>query len=215
MVAGARHVAAIAPAAAALAAISVHRICFGFLTLMTLLLYRNTFDAWGPLLPTGLAGVSQWVFAGAAGALLAAGTTPRVVRRIGKPRWTTLLLGLGVLQVGLWVPFLPPTAIAAGFVLGFVGQGVKICTDTTLQETVSDDHRGRVFSFYDTLFNVTFVVAVVAGAFLLPSSGISYAVLAGVAVTYLLATVWYAGQARRRFVGVTPTNPLRSGHEAR
>ncbi|WP_051684454.1 MFS transporter [Blastococcus sp. URHD0036] len=200
MVAGARHVAAIAPAATALAAISVHRICFGFLTLMTLLLYRNTFEPWGALLPTGLAGVSQWVFAGAAGALLAAGVTPRVVRRIGKPRWTTLLLALGAVQVGLWVPPLPPTAVAAGFVLGFVGQGVKICTDTTLQETVSDDHRGRVFSFYDTLFNVTFVAAVVAGAFLLPPSGISYAVLAGVAATYLLAAVAHAECERRGFL---------------
>jgi MFS family permease len=200
MVAGARHVAAIAPAAAALAAISVHRVCFGFLTLMTLLLYRNTFDPWGPLLPTGLAGVSQWVFAGAAGALLAAGVTPRMVRRIGKPRWTTLLLALGVGQVALWVPFLPPTAVAAGFVLGFVGQGVKICTDTTLQETVADDHRGRVFSFYDTLFNVTFVVAVVAGAFLLPSSGISHGVLAAVATTYLAATLAYAECERRGFL---------------
>ncbi|WP_199589062.1 MFS transporter [Blastococcus sp. TF02A-26] len=195
MVEGARHVAAIPPAAAALTAVAVHRICFGFLTLMTLLLYRNTFDPWGPLLPSGLAGISQWVFAGAAGSLLAAAVTPRVVRRIGKPRWTTLLLALGVGQVGLGVPFLPPTAIAAGFVLGFVGQGVKICTDTTLQETVGDDHRGRVFSFYDTLFNVTFVVAVVAGAFLLPSSGVSYPVLAGVALTYLAAALWY-GVAR-------------------
>ena len=52
-----------------------------------------------------------------------------------------------------------------------------------------------MFSVYDTLFNVTFVVAVVAGAYLLPSSGVSYAVLAGVALTYLAAAVWY-GVAR-------------------
>ena len=69
------------------AAIAVHRVCFGFLTLMTLLLYRNTYEAWGPLLPTGLAGVGQVLTAGAAGALLAAAVTPRVVRRIGMPRW--------------------------------------------------------------------------------------------------------------------------------
>src|SRR6059058_5206402 len=39
MVAGARHVAAHPAAAAALLAISVHRLCFGMLTLVTLLLY--------------------------------------------------------------------------------------------------------------------------------------------------------------------------------
>ncbi len=42
---------------------------------------------------------------------------------------------------------------------------MKICVDTTLQETVDDDFRGRVFSVYDTLFNVTFVVALLVGAF--------------------------------------------------
>ena len=71
-------------------------------------------------------------------------------------------------------------------VLGFVAQGVKICVDTTLQETVEDDFRGRVFSVYDTLFNVTFVVALLVGAFLLPPSGISYAA---------------AGRGRRRLPG--------------
>ncbi|SEP12223.1 MFS transporter [Trujillonella endophytica] len=201
MVAGARHVFAIPPAAAALAAMAVHRVCFGLLTLMTLLLYRNTFEAWGPLLPTGLAGVGQVLSAGAAGALLAAAVTPRVVRRIGKPRWSVVLLAAGgVGQVALGVPFVPPTAVAAGFVLGFVGQGVKICVDTTLQETVDDAHRGRVFSVYDTLFNVTFVVAVVAGAFLLPASGVSYGVLVGIGAAYLLTALAYAECDRRGFL---------------
>ncbi|MGY1770228.1 MFS transporter [Blastococcus sp. SYSU D00813] len=201
MVAGARHVFAIPPAAAALAAIAVHRVCFGFLTLMTLLLYRNTFEAWGPLLPTGLAGAGQVLTFGAAGALLAAAVTPRVVRRVGKPRWVTaLLVAGGVGQLALGLPFVPPAAVAGGFVLGFVGQGVKICVDTTLQETVDDDHRGRVFSVYDTLFNITFVAAVVAGAFLLPSSGVSHGVVVGVSATYLLTAAAYAECERRGFL---------------
>jgi MFS family permease len=204
LVAGPRHVLAIPPAAAALAAIAVHRVCFGFVTLMTLLLYRNTFSAWGPLLPTGLAGVGQVLTAGAAGALLAAGLTPRVVRRIGKPRWSSLLLVVGgVGEIALGVPFVPPTAVAAGLLLGFVGQGVKICVDSTLQETVDDDHRGRVFAVYDTLVNVAFVVAVVIAAFVLPSSGVSYAVVVGVGAAYLLAGLAYAAWSRSRAETVT------------
>ena len=54
---------------------------------------------------------------------------------------------------------------------------MKICVDTTLQESVEDDYRGRVFSVYDTLFNVTFVAALLVGAFVLPASGISYPLL--------------------------------------
>ncbi|MGY1740472.1 MULTISPECIES: MFS transporter [unclassified Blastococcus] len=198
MVDGARHVLAIPPAAAALAAMAVHRVGFGFVTLMTLLLYRNTFEAWGPLLPTGLAGAGQVLTFGAAGALLAAAVTPRVVRRIGKPWWIVVLLVVGGIgQVALGLPFVPPAAVAGGFVLGFVGQGVKICVDTTLQETVDDDHRGRVFSVYDTLFNITFVAAVAAAAFLLPPSGVSSGVVLAVGAGYLLAAAAHAECARR------------------
>jgi hypothetical protein len=120
-----------------------------------------------------------------------------VVRRIGKPPWVTVLLaGAGIVQLLLGLPFIPPTVVAAGFVLGFVAQAIKICVDTTLQETIHDDHRGRVFSVYDTLFNVTFVVALLLAALLLPPSGISYPMLIAVGAGYLLTAALYARLAR-------------------
>jgi MFS family permease len=193
MVAGARHAWGHPPTAAALTAIGLHRLYYGFLTLMTLLLYRNTFSPRAALFPGGLAGLGEVLGAGAVGTLLAAGVTPWVVRHLGKPRWVTLVLaGGGVAQLALGLPFRPPAVVAAGFVLGFVSQAVKICVDTTLQESVADDYRGRVFSVYDTLFNVTFVGAVVIGAFVLPPSGISYAMLAAVGGGYLLTAAAYA-----------------------
>jgi MFS family permease len=138
-------------------------------------------------------GLAEVVAASAVGTLLAAWVTPAVVRRIGKPRWiTTVLVGGGAAQLALGLPFLPPTVVAAGFVLGFVSQAVKICVDTTLQESVDDVFRGRVFSVYDTLFNVTFVVALLVGAFVLPPSGISYGMLVVVGVGYALTAVVYA-----------------------
>jgi hypothetical protein len=198
MVAGARHVWARPPAAAALLAISLHRLCFGVLTLMTLLLYRNTFAAGGSFFPGGIVGLGEVVAAGAIGTLLAAAVTPTVVRRTGKPRWITLLLiAAGVSQFALGVAFRPPTIVLAAVLLGFVAQGVKICVDTTLQEWVEDDFRGRVFSVYDTLFNVTYVTALLVGAFLLPASGISYPLLGVVAGGYLLAAFGYARITRR------------------
>ena len=138
------------------------------------------------------------VAAGAVGTLLAATVTPAVVRRFGKPRWiTVLLVAAGTSQFALGALFTPPAIVTAGLVLGFVAQGVKICVDTTLQEWVEDDYRGRVFSVYDTLFNVTFVTALVVGAFVLPPSGISYPVLAAVGAGYLLAAFCYARITRR------------------
>jgi hypothetical protein len=198
MVAGARHVGALPRAAAALLAISLHRLCYGVLTLMTLLLYRNSFDSGGGFFPGGIVGLGEVVAAGAAGTLLAAVVTPAVVRRIGKPRWIILLLvTAGITQVGLGLPFVPPTIVLAGLALGFVAQGVKICVDTTLQEWVEDDFRGRVFSVYDTLFNVTFVTALLVGALVLPPSGISYPLLTAVGAGYVLAAVGYARITRQ------------------
>src|SRR3712207_8694746 len=61
MVAGARHLAARPPAAAALLAIGLHRVGYGVLTLMTVLLYRNTFDGADSLLPGGIVGLGAVV----------------------------------------------------------------------------------------------------------------------------------------------------------
>jgi MFS family permease len=138
-------------------------------------------------------GLGQVVAAAALGTLLAAVITPPVVRRIGTTRWIPLLLtGGAVAQVALVLSFASAAVVVVGLLLGFVAQAVKICVDTTLQETVEDDYRGRVFSVYDTLFNVTFVVALLLGALTLPPSGISAPMLVAVAVGYLVAAVTYA-----------------------
>lgn len=199
LLAGARHVLDSRPATWVLTLMAVQRVCFGLLTLLTLLLYRNTLVPVG-VFPVGLPGLAQVLAAGAVGTLLAAALTPPAVRRWGKGRWTTgvLLLG-GAGQLGLGLPFLAPTIVAAGFLLGFVAQAVKICVDSTLQEVVHDDFRGRVFSVYDAVFNVTFVLALVLGALALPSSGASVPALVLVGVLYLgaaVANVWRGAYAQ-------------------
>jgi hypothetical protein len=132
------------------------------------------------------------------GTLLAAAVTPWAVRSMGKPRWiTVVLLGGGGAQLALGLPFAAPTTVAVGLVLGFVAQAVKICVDTTLQEVVDDDFRGRVFSVYDTLFNVSYVLGLLIGAFVLPPSGISYAVLGTVGLGYALTAAAYQWQRSR------------------
>ncbi|MGY1727635.1 MFS transporter [Geodermatophilus sp. SYSU D01062] len=188
---GVRDVLAHPPATAALLAISGHRVCYGVLTLTSLLLYRGPLaEGSGSLFPGGLVGLGQVVGAGAVGTLLAALVTPAAVRRLGRRRWTALLLAAGgVLQPLLGLTFAPPGIVAGGFVLGFVAQGVKVCVDTTLQEVLADDVRGRVFSVYDTLVNVTYVAALVAGALVLPASGVSVPVLLAVGAVYGLTAV--------------------------
>jgi len=188
LVAGVRHVRARPPAGTALAVITVHRLCFGVLTLATLLFSRATAPA-----GAGLLGVGAVVGAGAIGTLLAAVATPGAVRRLGTARWVTLLLALGgVLLTALGLPFLPMTVVLAGAVLGFLGQGVKICVDATLQRSVDDDVRGRVFSVYDVLVNVSYVLALLVAAYLLPADGVSPPAVVAVGAAYELTGLYAA-----------------------
>ncbi|TFV62099.1 MFS transporter [Geodermatophilus sp. DF01-2] len=193
MVAGAQHVWARPAAVGALAVVTVHRLCFGLVTLMTLLLFRTTFSTDQGFVPGGLAGLGVAVAAGAVGALVAAAVTPAAVRRLGTARWVTLLLAAcGPLLVAFGLPFLPWTVVVAGIVLGFVGQGVKICVDVTLQQVVDDDVRGRVFSVYDMLVNVSYVAALLAAAYLLPPSGVSPPAVLAVGAVYALTALWWS-----------------------
>jgi hypothetical protein len=112
------------------------------------------------------------------------------VRRLGTARWVTLLLASGgPLLVVLGLPFQPWGIVLAGAVLGFLGQGVKICVDATLQRVVDDEVRGRVFSVYDTLVNVSYVVALLAAAFLLPADGVSPPAVVAVGAAYLVTAL--------------------------
>ncbi len=189
---GARHVAGRAPAAAALLVIGLHRFCYGVSLVATLLLYRNYFSSEGWLL-AGVGGLAEASTAAFAGILAAAVLTPAVTTRIGKEQEIVGVLVLaGVADIALGAPYAKAPLLAASFVFGLASQGSKICVDTIVQEVVDDDFRGRVFSFYDTLFNLTFVAAATTAAFALPPSGKSYPVLVGIAVGYLLAAALYA-----------------------
>lgn len=197
LVAGAGHIRTRPPVLAGLTAIGAHRFCLGLATVSTILLYRNYFESSG-VFRSDLAGLTQIVVVGAIGAVLAAVVTPAAVRALGKPRWIVLALVLAaVSQLALVAPYRMPTVLAAALLLGFVGQALKICVDTTVQETVQDDYRGRVFSVYDTVFNVGFVAAAVVAAFVLPTSGKSYWVLGVIVAGYALTAAGYARAALR------------------
>lgn len=197
LVAGMRHIAAHAPAVGALAVLSIHRAVYGITTLATLLLYRNYFVPEG-FFRSGIVGLGQVLVIGATGALLAAAITPAMSRRIGKPRWIlTLLVLAAVTEVTLGPPYELELLLIAAFLIGGVGQAVKVCADTVFQEHVSDAYRGRVFSVSDTMFNLAFVGGLLIGARTLPENGVALPVLIGIGIAYLLTAAGYALAARR------------------
>jgi MFS family permease len=188
---GARHVRSHPSVLRAFGVISVHRFAYGVTAISTLLLFRNYFSDAG-MFRAGLAGLGQVIAAIAVGGGLAAVLTPIAARRIGYTRWpAALLMGAGLVELTLGLPFKLQTFVPAAALLGLAAQGVKICVDTLIAQRVADDYRGRVFSLYDTLFNVIFVAAGVLTAFALPENGKSTVAVALIGVAYLVIGALY------------------------
>jgi MFS family permease len=118
--------------------------------------------------------------------------------------WVSGLLVLGaVVQVACMLPYRLPLMLLGALLLGFVAQGVKISVDTLVQQQVADEFRGRVFSLYDTLFNVTLVVAAVLTATVLPENGYSPTSVVLITLGYAVTAIGYLRLTSR----VQPTEP--------
>ena len=194
---GARHVWSHRPAGHALAAIGAHRFFYGISTISAILLFRSYFNDPDDV-DAGLAGLAGAFAASGAGFLLAAVITPAVTRRISKASWITTCFAFAAAAEAVYVVWLSEWLLLVGaFVVGVAAQGSKICVDTIVQESVEDAYRGRVFSFYDVIFNIAFVSAAAFGALALPPDGNSPAVYAVIATGYAAASAAYALATRR------------------
>jgi MFS family permease len=204
MLSGARHVTRRAVAGRVLLAVAASRLLFGMSTIGTLLLYRNYFHDDGAL-RAGLVGLGQVFASSALGYVVAAVATPVVTARVTKQQCITGAFVLaGLTQLGFGLPFEMGPLLAGAFFLGLATQAAKICADTIVQEQIEDDFRGRVFSFYDTMFNLTFVAAAVVAAFAMPTSGRSYPVLLAIGAGYLVIAGIYASAEGRGTEAVSP-----------
>jgi MFS family permease len=196
LIAGARYVLRRRGPAAALGATGANRLLYGILFLMSILLYRNYFYRSAGA-NTALSHFTVLVLVSAVGYGCAAVITPVLTKWLSKPAWMAVLLASGgVVMAALGETFSQPAYLAIGFWLNLVGQGVAICSTTILQEQVDDDFRGRVFAFYDMMFNVTFVAGAALSAAFMPLTGRAPVIIALVAVGYLVAAVayWLAGR---------------------
>jgi MFS family permease len=189
--AGARYVSHRRNAGAALGAIGGNRLLYGVLFLMSILLYRNYFYRSAGA-TVALANFTELVIAGSVGYACAALVTPPATRRLAKEWWIVVLLATGAIVTGtLGMTFSPVAFLVVGFALNLTSQGIAISVTTILQEEVDDAYRGRVFSFYDVFFNVTYVVGAALSALVMPVDGKSYAILGLVAAGYAVAAAGY------------------------
>ena len=198
LVDGARHVWSHRPAGHALAAIGSHRFFYGVSTISGILLFRSYFNE--PVdVDAGLTGLAGAFAASGAGFLLAAVVTPWVTHRVRKQSWIAICFAFAAVTEAVYVVVLTEWLLLAGaFVVGVAAQGSKICVDTLVQESVDDAFRGRVFSFYDVIFNIAFVSAAAFGALALPADGYSPGVYAVIAIGYAVTAATYAVATRRQ-----------------
>jgi MFS family permease len=196
-------------AAYALGAVGVHRALYGTLLVQALLLYRNYFYSGGNG-NKALGSVTLVVITSAIGFGLAAVVTPPGVKRLTKDQWIALWLLIGgVVTIVLGPTFDKYTYLVVGFALGLSAQCVKICVDTTVQQTVDDAYMGRVFSLYDMLYNVAFVIGPAIAIPFLPETGKSYPVILVTGACYVAASALYATLTIRNSKGEPQSPPAR------
>jgi MFS family permease len=176
-------------AARGIAAIAIHRGGITALTLIALLLERNTFNDPADS-EAGLAGLSFTLSIAAVGFVVGAVAAPYGVRKIGRHRWMRFSLIASTFGP-LFILFMrtPLTLICAAFVTALFGQSLKVTNDALVQSKIDDIYRGRVFSVYDVVVNGAIVSGAVLAALLLPNSGDTYVVPALVAAIYLTAGI--------------------------
>jgi len=190
LAAGARYVVSHRGPATALGATGGGKFLFGILSVISILLYRNYFYPSSAPVAEGhvavLAGVSA---VGYACALL---VVPPLTRRLSKPTViAALLASSAVATAALGETFVQIAYLALGFCLYLASQGVAICAITILQEEVDDAYRGRLFSFYDLMFNVTLAAGALVSATFLPLNGRSPAAIGLVAAGYAVVAAGY------------------------
>jgi MFS family permease len=174
-------------AARGIAAVAVHRGGITALTLIALLLERNTFHDPADS-EAGLAGLSFTLSIAACGFVVGAVIAPYGVRKVGRHRWMRLMLSASTLGP-LFIVFTrtPLTLAIAAFVTALFGQSLKVTNDALVQSKIDDIYRGRVFSVYDVVVNGAFVSGAVIAVLLLPNTGDSYLVPTIVAGIYFIA----------------------------
>jgi len=190
----------------AMIGIGAHRVVFGMNTLIMVLVLRQ--PTGNDEMSGGLVGFGVAIGFAAAGMLLAAILAPVLIPRLGRPR--TVLLGL-VTAVAVQLTLVTPIALATGasvdnahrlllagaFGLGLAGQTIKLTGDASMQIDIDDDHRGQVFALQDTVFNITFVLAIAVTALVIPADGRSIGVVLAGAAVYALGVVAIALNAHR------------------
>lgn len=159
------------------------------LTLMALLLERNTFN--DPSDPdAGLRGFAYALAIAGIGIGLGALAGPYGVAKFGRHKWMriSMIAPIGFLIVFGLFPNEFMMIVTAFFVGGF-GQSFKITSDALVQSKIADEFRGRIFAFYDVAVNGAIVSGAMIAALTLPPGGASLVLPWLIAISYTITAL--------------------------
>jgi len=167
--------------------VGIQRSGITALTLMALLLERNSFN--DPSDPdAGLAGFGMALAIAGIGIGLGAIISPYGVIRFGRHRWMRLLMFLCIPPLLIYAAGVNEISmIGSAFLVGLCGQGIKVTNDALVQSKITDGFRGRVFAFYDVAVNAGVVTGAVGAALILPDNGLTAVLPLMVALFYLFS----------------------------
>ena len=157
------------------------------LTLMALLLERNSFN--DPADPdAGLAGFGMALAIAGIGIGVGAIISPYGVIKFGRHRWMRLLMFLCIPPLLIYAAGINEISmIGSAFLVGLCGQGIKVTNDALVQSKITDEYRGRVFAFYDVAVNAGIVTGAIGAALILPDNGVTAFLPITIALFYLFA----------------------------
>jgi MFS family permease len=183
LAAGFRYMVQSGRALSSMVAVAFQRWAFGALTVHALLLSRSSWSnnntADEAVLYFGLCAGAAALGAFTAAILstfLLSDRTEKSVAGITPHRQVHLITAMAIATaISVMVTFVGyqsgtlVAVCATAASLGFAGQLLKINADTTIQRTIDDAHRGRVFSIFDMMINVALVLGIT-----------TYALIAGI-----------------------------------
>jgi MFS family permease len=203
LLAGARYILKRRGPRAALGATSAYSFLFGPLFLMSILLYRNYF--YPGQVTVAESHVGRLALLSAVGYVCAALITPPATRRLSKQAWITLMLiAAAVVTATVGETFNELAYLAIGFLMYLTRQSLAIASVTILQEGIEDGFRGRVFAFYDMLYNAAYALGAAVFGVFMAADGKSPVVVAVIAAGFLVAAVAYWLSAGRPAAGGSP-----------
>ena len=170
-------------------ATSIQRGGLTSLTIIGLLLERNTFND-----PTnteaGLAGVSRAIACAGVGLVIGALVAPIGVEKVGRHNWMRLMMFLSaVTPVLVGVVHTPWSLYNSAFFVAAAGQSMKVTNDALVQSKITDDFRGRTFALYDMMVNVAIVCSALLAAIFMPNSGVTVTVPTTITFVYLFCAI--------------------------